>query len=159
MTTTEETDARKELACLKEGKGSVNEYVAKFKQLMDQTGYSAINLPEHLFSSISDDMLWSLANTDKKTHTLDELIATATVIDCNHRITTDWIALCHRKILPNAGCFNYKTSSTPAMMPWISTGYAWSLHHDQGAECRVQEGHGQLLLQVQKAQPQILQLP
>jgi hypothetical protein len=44
MTTTEEADTQEELAHLCQGKGSVNKYIAKFKQLIDWTSYSTIDL-------------------------------------------------------------------------------------------------------------------
>jgi hypothetical protein len=115
MTTTEEADAREELARLRQGKGSVDNYVAKFKQLMDWTGYSAIDLQERFFSGLSDDMLKSLARTDKPQATLNKLIATSTALDGSMCLADDRIALCHGKMLPNAGCFNYETSSTAAV--------------------------------------------
>jgi hypothetical protein len=115
MTTTEEADAREELARLRQGKGSVDDYVAKFKQLMDRTGYSAIDLWERFFSGLSDDMLKSLARTDKPQGTLNELIATSTALDRSMHLADDRIALCHGKTPPNAGRFNYETSSTAAV--------------------------------------------
>ncbi|KAI3614855.1 hypothetical protein WG66_003355 [Moniliophthora roreri] len=80
-TTDEAADAKERLHVLFQGKQSVAEYAAKFKEIMSRTGYSSADLHdrfyEHMASCIKDE----LVHTDCKTETLDQLINVANDLD------------------------------------------------------------------------------
>ncbi|ESK83511.1 hypothetical protein Moror_4874 [Moniliophthora roreri MCA 2997] len=84
-TTDEAADAKERLHVLFQGKQSVAEYAAKFKEIMLRTSYSSADLHdrfyEHLVSHIKD----KLVHMDCKTNSLDQLINVANDLDVHIR--------------------------------------------------------------------------
>ncbi|ESK81001.1 hypothetical protein Moror_7608 [Moniliophthora roreri MCA 2997] len=80
-TTDEAADAKEQLHVLFQGKQSVAEYAAKFKEIMLRTSYSSANLYDRFYEHMASHIKDELVHTDRKTETLDQLINVANNLD------------------------------------------------------------------------------
>ncbi|KAF5337558.1 hypothetical protein D9757_015394 [Collybiopsis confluens] len=75
------TDAKTMLKALYQGKNSVASYAATFKQYLDCTGYSDLDLRDKFYDHLTDRVKDSLVHSNANTSSLANLIAEATRID------------------------------------------------------------------------------
>ena len=81
----ESADAKEALRKLYQGKLSVPEYVARFREVMSRTGYSDGDLRDRFYEHLSTEVKDLLPTTERSTKTLDELITVATDFDTRLR--------------------------------------------------------------------------
>jgi hypothetical protein len=77
--------AREVLKKIRQGKGSVPEYMAQFDQHTGQTGWSDADHRQQFYDGLSEGVKDRLALTDRCIGTFDELCAAAQVIDQHYR--------------------------------------------------------------------------
>lgn len=80
-TTDATTDAKEMLRRLYQGKSTVGQYAATFKQYSTRTGYSEVDLRDRFYEHLADRIKDALVLTDKSTATLEELIKVSIDID------------------------------------------------------------------------------
>jgi hypothetical protein len=80
-TTDATTDAKETLRRLYQGKSTVGQYAATFKQYSTRTGYSPEDLRDRFYDHMADRIKDALVLTDKPTATLEELIKVSIDID------------------------------------------------------------------------------
>jgi hypothetical protein len=73
--------AREALKKIRQGKGSVPEYMAQFDQHTGQTGWSDADHRQRFYDGLSEFVKDGLALTDRPIGTFDEVRAAAQVID------------------------------------------------------------------------------
>lgn len=83
-TTDETADAKEALRKLEQGRSTVAEYLAKFKELMGRTGYGAVDLRDWFYDNLASYVKDELVHTARPIGLLDELSAVA--IDIDNRI-------------------------------------------------------------------------
>ena len=83
-TTDEAADAKDSLRRLYQGRGTVAEYLAKFKELKDRTGYSTTDLRDRFYEHLASEIKDELVHTARAIGTLDELSMVA--IDLDNRL-------------------------------------------------------------------------
>ncbi|TFY63253.1 hypothetical protein EVJ58_g3353 [Rhodofomes roseus] len=81
----ESADAKKALRELYQGKLSVPEYAARFREVMERTGYSDGDLRDRFYEHLSNDIKDLLPTTERSTKTLDELMLVAADFDTRLR--------------------------------------------------------------------------
>lgn len=84
-TVDEAVNAKEILQQLTQGSKTVPEYAAKFKEVMDRTGYSSVDLRDWFYNGLSLKIKDKLTHIDWKHDTLDELIAVTTAINVRVR--------------------------------------------------------------------------
>jgi hypothetical protein len=80
-TVDEQYDTREYIKSLKQGSLSVVEYVAKFAEYKDRTGFSPEDLRERLCEGLASYIKDAMANSERKTTTYKELVETAQILD------------------------------------------------------------------------------
>lgn len=81
----EATDAKQALRQLWQGKMSVPEYTAWFREAMSRTGYSTSDLRDRYYEHLSIEIKDALPMTERSTKTLDKLITVVTDLDTRLR--------------------------------------------------------------------------
>lgn len=77
----ESVDAKETLWALWQGKQTVAEYAAKFKEVMGRTGYSEADLHDRFYKHLSTEVKDALVHTEKPIATLAQLEAVAVQVD------------------------------------------------------------------------------
>jgi hypothetical protein len=80
-TVDEQYDAIEYIKSLKQGSMSVVEYVAKFAEYKDRTGFSPEDLRERLREGLASYIKDAMAVSERKTSTYEELVDTAQILD------------------------------------------------------------------------------
>lgn len=80
-TTDEAVDAKESLRTLWQGTLTVSEYAAKFKEVMDRTGYSIGDLRDRFYDHLASTVKDALVNTERDISTLDKLIEVSVSLD------------------------------------------------------------------------------
>jgi hypothetical protein len=81
MMVDEQYDTRECIKSLKQGSLSVVEYVAKFDEYKDCTGFLPEDLRERLREGLASYIKDAMANSERKTTTYEELVETAQILD------------------------------------------------------------------------------
>lgn len=81
----QEVDAKEKLRLLWQGKKTVPEYAARFKETMARTGYSEADLRDRFYEHLSPAMKDELVHTERPIKKLDDLITVATAMDIRLR--------------------------------------------------------------------------
>ena len=84
-TTDEKVDAKETLRKLWQGKNTVAEYLAKFKELSGRTGYSTADLRDRFYEHLASEIKDELVHTARPIGTLEELAQVSIDIDVRIR--------------------------------------------------------------------------
>lgn len=77
----EKADAKDALRRLRQGNGTVAEYLARFKELKGRTGYSDDDLRDRFYENLSSQIKDELVHTGRPIGTLDELSTVSMALD------------------------------------------------------------------------------
>ncbi|PIL32323.1 hypothetical protein GSI_05569 [Ganoderma sinense ZZ0214-1] len=78
-------DAKEKLRDLWQGKLTVPEYAARFRELMDRTGYGNDDLRDRFYDRLNANIKDELVHTSRPTGHLEELISVASAVDLHLR--------------------------------------------------------------------------
>ena len=81
----EAVDAKEKIKALRQGKSTVPEYAARFKELMSRTGYSENDLRDRFYDHLAGNIKDLLVGSERPHKRLNDLILVATDIDVRLR--------------------------------------------------------------------------
>ncbi|EPT05670.1 hypothetical protein FOMPIDRAFT_1090233, partial [Fomitopsis schrenkii] len=114
----ESADAKEALRKLYQGKLSVPEYVARFREVMARTGYSDSDLCDRFYEHLSAEIKDLLPTTERSTKSLNELVTVA--IDFDTRLRQRKAKKAHEQGRSPGSTFTPRTAPSTSASPFAA---------------------------------------